>query len=234
MDDRCIALYDSGVGGFNLLYNLSRSFPCENYIYFSDRKNFPYGNKTKEEISELAREKTNAILKFAPKAIVFACNTLSTSVFDEYKTFPVRVFGVRPKIRKGEKTLVVCTRRTAESDYIKDLLKGGERIDVLPADNLAEEIENYIRGGEKPNIAKRFKGIKRGYDAVILGCTHYSYLKKEFADLFPLSRVTDGTEETFIKLQGFIPTYETARQSGKIFFADEDDKRCFNRIYRGF
>lgn len=234
MDDRCIALYDSGAGGLNLLYKLHRLFPKENLAYFSDEKNFPYGNKTKEEISKIASEKTKRILTFSPKAVIFACNTLSTSALKEYTNFPVKVFGVSPKVVSDEKTLIICTKLTAESDFISNLIKENDGVDIKIMNGLAEEVETWVKGGKKPDVKKRFKETEKNYDSVVLGCTHYLFLKEEIAKIFPLSKISDGTDDTLAKIKGWLTTNYSANNNGELCFANNKDKECFLRFFKGF
>ena len=234
MDGRCIALYDSGAGGLTLLKTLRENYPKENFAYFSDRKNFPYGNKTSEEIKALAKVKIKSVLSFCPKAIIFACNTLSAAALGSYTNFPVKVFGVLPKVYGGEKSLIVATPSTAKSEYIKNLKRGETDADVFSADGLATEVERWICGGEKPDLSARFSGVDKSYKAVVLGCTHYSFLKKDFAALFPSSVIRDGADETFKQVQGWLPTKENAGTAGELFFDDDTDKRIFYRFLMGF
>lgn len=233
MDRRCIALYDSGAGGLTLLKVLKKKYPKENFAYFSDRKNFPYGNKSAKEIAALAREKTENILSFCPKAIIFACNTLSTVALEKYTNFPVKVFGVLPKIYPGERTLIISTPSTAQSDYVKNLTSQSNT-DVLPAFGLADEIESWLGGGGKPDISVGFNGCKTNYDAVVLGCTHYSYLKSDFEKFFSSSVIRDGFTETCDKIQGWLPTNSNDSGTGEMFFNDEKDEYIFREFLKGF
>ena len=82
-NDAPIAVIDSGVGGISVLKELSRLMPNENYIYFGDTKNAPYGDKTDEEIIELSEKCFEFLTSKGAKAIVIACNT-ATSVSAKY------------------------------------------------------------------------------------------------------------------------------------------------------
>ena len=45
-----IGVFDSGIGGATVLTELVKVLPNEDYIYYSDSKNNPYGDKTQKEI----------------------------------------------------------------------------------------------------------------------------------------------------------------------------------------
>ena len=89
MDNRCIAICDSGIGGLNLLKRLTESFPYENFVYFADNANLPYGDKEEYQLRKIAVDNYNKLLSFCPKLIVFACNTLSVVSKDLFTSSPV-------------------------------------------------------------------------------------------------------------------------------------------------
>ena len=118
-DDRCIAVYDSGVGGLNLTKRLRERFKSEDIVYFSDRKNLPYGDKSDEELRRIVENNLRKINGFCPKLIILACNTVSLVVREYGVTSPVRLLGVYPIVKRDKKTLLICTERTAKSAYVK-------------------------------------------------------------------------------------------------------------------
>lgn len=72
-----IGIFDSGIGGVTVLKEILKILPNENYIYYSDSKNNPYGDKTDKEILEICDNIVQYLLKRNCKAIVIACNTAS-------------------------------------------------------------------------------------------------------------------------------------------------------------
>ena len=72
-----IGIFDSGIGGVTVLKEIIKVLPNENYIYYSDTKNNPYGDKTNEEIIKICDEITQYFIKRNCKVIVIACNTAS-------------------------------------------------------------------------------------------------------------------------------------------------------------
>ncbi len=230
MDNRCIAVYDSGAGGLDVVKRLSKEFPSENVYFFTDRENLPYGNKTPDELYEIASKNLYSIMTFCPKFIVFACNTLSTSVLNRFSNYTVPVYGILPFIPENKKTLLICTPATAESEYVDNLKKKHSQLEVYGAKGLAEQTEEWIRGGEKPNLSEFYKMAEREYEAVSLGCTHYSHLKNEFGEIFASSRIVDGTDRLFNEIKGALTTYPHFPQKGCVYLKDEGYKSWISSL----
>ena len=74
-----IAVFDSGMGGVSVLRQLYRLMPGENYIYFGDSANAPYGVKSTEEIKELTVKNVVNLINKGAKAVVIACNTATAA-----------------------------------------------------------------------------------------------------------------------------------------------------------
>ena len=120
-----ILVLDSGIGGLYTAKILKKKYPNFNYIYFKDTFNCPYGNKSKEELLILAQENINFVLKrYKIKAVVLACNTLSTNCANELKkVYNLPVYAVKPPLNKITKPcLVLCTKTCYNA--IKNNLKG--------------------------------------------------------------------------------------------------------------
>jgi len=82
---RPIAVFDSGLGSLSVVRELRKIVPSENILYFADKKNFPYGNKTKSELKSIMLKSINFLEKYQPKLIVMASNTPSVQIYDEIK-----------------------------------------------------------------------------------------------------------------------------------------------------
>ena len=83
---RPIAVFDSGVGGVSVLRALVNLMPNENYIYFGDSANAPYGPKTLKEVRELTEMHVTHLLEAGAKAVVVACNTATSADIDRKST----------------------------------------------------------------------------------------------------------------------------------------------------
>ncbi len=76
--EKSIALFDSGLGGLSVLIEIRNILPEENYIYFGDSRNAPYGERTAEEITKLSDTIVGSLIERDVKCVVIACNTATS------------------------------------------------------------------------------------------------------------------------------------------------------------
>lgn len=199
-----IGIFDSGIGGLTTLEEIRRILPNEDYIFYADSKNNPYGEKSIDELNTITKNIVNKLLAKDVKLIVIACNTATTQCINYLrKEFPSMIFvGTEPAIKVAcdnnyKNTLVMATPGTISSNRTHELIdnnkKEYENIYLVPCDRLANAIE---RNDEKDidlilhdNLDK-YKNIK--IDAVVLGCTHYPIIKNKIQTFFPNSILIDG------------------------------------------
>ncbi len=190
-NERPIGVFDSGVGGISVLREMTALMPNENFIYFGDSLNAPYGTKTVREVQDLAIKNTEMLLEMGAKAIVIACNT-ATSVGAEIlrKKYPqIPIVGVEPALKpavmhkENGRVLVMATDITIRERKFTELLSKysdmGE-IYLLPCTGLMEWVEKGILEGEEVEnfVNTLLAPYKNKVDSVVLGCTHYPFLKK--------------------------------------------------------
>jgi len=206
---RSVVVFDSGFGGLNLLHECAKRIPYITYYYISDGGHVPYGNKSGEEILSLTLSALAGIEKLNPSALVIACNTVTaTCIAALRKKFPFPVIGIQPAVkvgaRLGRKCLLLSTCATANSASLKRLLHECSPADVqvVPCAGLAEFVERNIFSlparlplGLLPQI---------GAEAVILGCTHYSFIKNQIEEWYgcPTIDGTAATADHFAKIVG--------------------------------
>ncbi|MBQ7373393.1 MAG: aspartate/glutamate racemase family protein [Clostridia bacterium] len=231
MDKRCVVICDSGIGGLRLLKKLQVRFPNENFVYFADYKNLPYGEKSKGELFEIAEENYNKASKFSPKLVVFACNTLSTNVLPYFPQKQVRVMGVYPEVSVG-KGILLCTLGTAKSQYVKDLKLQNDNLDVLALKSFASQIENVSRYGGEFSLDELNDCELKKYDYVSLGCTHYPYAENYLRKIFKKTPFISGESRTFDKIEFFLTTNDAGEQNGSVSFVGsgcENLKNLYNK-----
>lgn len=185
-----IGFFDSGVGGLSVMREAIKIMPNEDYIYFGDSKNAPYGVKTRDEIRELTFNAVKLLLDKGAKGIVVACNTAtSAAVADLRKMYPdVPLVGIEPAIkpavelgRKG-KILMLATPMTVKQEKFKFLLdryKDKAEIIPIPCAGLMEFIEKGSLDSEELEEYLREKIFIYGVDeisSIVLGCTHYPFI----------------------------------------------------------
>ncbi|WP_284443176.1 glutamate racemase [Buchnera aphidicola] len=191
-------IFDSGVGGLSVLKNIKKILPKINYVYMLDNEAFPYGNKTELFILQRSIKIINIIKKIYPITIVvIACNTVSTialSILRNKFNFPI--IGIFPAIDTAEKITknkiigLIATKATINSFYTKNKIhkNSSNTIKIISTNKLASIAEKKIRGTtvsqiQLKNIFKPWTNLSIYPDTVILGCTHFSLLKKEITKI---------------------------------------------------
>ncbi len=173
-----IGFLDSGIGGINVLKAVNKELPSENLIYLGDNLNAPYGNKTEYELEKLFKKNVQTLINKKVKAIVIACSTLSVTVYEKLKNnYGIPIIPTLPPIAKGYKNpCLLSTPTTYKSDFVKENFK---TVNKVPLPFLAGEVERFIFTPEKIKLKYDLTAIPENTDVIILGCTHYYFLKKE-------------------------------------------------------
>lgn len=184
-----IGVFDSGVGGVSVLRELVALMPNENYIYFGDSANAPYGTKTLEQVVELVYHDAKYLYDTGIKALVVACNTATSAgirlLREKYTDIPV--IGIEPALKPAvlsaehPTVLVMATPMTVREGKFKQLMQRFEteaEILPLPCPGLMEfvergELESEALEAYLRNLFAPYEKV----DAVVLGCTHYPFLQ---------------------------------------------------------
>lgn len=199
MDTRPIGIFDSGVGGITVFSELVKALPNESMIYLGDTKQFPYGNKSKETIIELAKKNIEFLIEKDVKAIVIACGTATSQALDTVKKiYNIPIIGIiEPTVlsikdEKINKIGVMGTTGTIHSGSWETAIKKYmPSVDVINKAcpilaQIAEEgwTDNEIAKLTIEEYLEVFK--KTRVDKLILGCTHYpmfmSLIKQELGN----------------------------------------------------
>jgi glutamate racemase len=194
--EKPIIIFDSGVGGLPYLELARIKLPLEHFIYLADTKHFPYGDKSEDKIREAVIESvTKAIKQTDPKCVVIACNTASVvALKDLRERFPLSFIGVVPAVKPAAtfsqrmKIGVLATRQTVKNRYLHNLIRDfadGYDVAIVPAGRVTELVEySYFKATEIDKQAVLHEVVKeikeRGVDSVVLACTHFLLLEKEF------------------------------------------------------
>ncbi len=210
-----VGVFDSGVGGISVLRELYKIMPEEDYIYFGDSMNAPYGTKTLEEIRKLTITNVEFLLKQGVKGIVVACNTATAAAVrmlrNQYPDIPL--VGIEPAIKPaalqpGHPTvLVMATPMTIQGDKYKSLMMRYEsKADIigLPCPGLMEFVETGNTEGEdlKRFLEDLLSPYLREIDSIVLGCTHYPFVRKLIQDIAgERVRIFDGGNGTAREMQ---------------------------------
>lgn len=191
MNNRAIGIFDSGVGGLTVLAEIRKNLPNENIIYLGDTKNFPYGNRSKEEIIEFAIQNVETLIKKQVKIIVIACGTATSQALDVVKDkFNIPIIGIiEPTVeyienQEYQEVGVIATEGTIRSGAWEQKLK--EKMPEIKVTNKACPMLATIAEEGKAQSAEGRKVIKeymepfkeKHIDKIILGCTHYPIYEK--------------------------------------------------------
>ncbi|RBW57303.1 glutamate racemase [Tenacibaculum sp. E3R01] len=185
-----IGIFDSGVGGTSIWKEIQLLMPNENTIYLSDSKNAPYGYKSEEKIIELSIKNTEYLLEKNCKIIVVACNTATTNAIKILRQkYDVPFIGIEPAIKPASlqtntNTIgILATKGTLNSELFEKASSNLED-NITVIEQVGEGLVNLIEKGEinSPDMNKLLTKyltpmIKKNADCIVLGCTHYPYLK---------------------------------------------------------
>lgn len=191
--DGKIGIFDSGIGGVTVLKEILKILPCEDYIYYSDSKNNPYGDKCECEIIELCDNIVKFLLQNNCKAIVIACNTASAKAAEylrkKYKKIPI--IAIEPAYKMvhdfayANPTLVMATKATIESKKFNCLynMYNNHNTYLLSCVGLAEIIEEGNNDKINEYLKNKIGLYKDKVKNVVLGCTHYPLIEEQIKNI---------------------------------------------------
>ena len=204
-DNGPIGVFDSGVGGISVLRELTSLMPNENFLYFGDSLNAPYGIRSLDEVRELTFATAKHLIDDGCKCLVIACNTATTAAVRalraRYEGVPV--IGIEPALKPAVlhkpngRILVLATAITLNEDKFHRLMAQYENdatIMTLACPGIVEFVERGIIDG--PELTSYLKELLSEYtdnppDAVVLGCTHYPFVRNA------INNVLGGKSEIF-------------------------------------
>ncbi len=207
MNNSSIGVFDSGLGGLSVLSRLIKLLPDENYIYFGDTLNLPYGNKTKEQLVEISSSIFDFFTSKQVKAVVMACKTTSATVYDILKSkYNFEIYPVVQSVAKciAEKNYagigVFATVATVNSHAYKNEIQKYNKNTVvfetacpLWVSIVEKSLQNDKKSIEDIKLQLDIM-MKNNVDKIILGCTHYPYLLNILSQYAPKDIFIDPAE----------------------------------------
>lgn len=188
-----LGIFDSGIGGEAIASSLKLTFPDATILTVNDREHVPYGNKPSAEIVELTDRAIQPLLKSDCDVIIIACNTATAAAIDLLrKRYPHQKFiGLEPMIKTAAAltksgTIAVCATPTTLSSmrYLTLIKNYGAHLQIIEPDcsQWAYWIENHRLN--RSHIEEIIETIcHRGADVIVLGCTHYHWIKDLIIEL---------------------------------------------------
>lgn len=245
-----VGVFDSGVGGISVLQHLVAELPHESYVFFGDSAHAPYGEKSDEEVLALATASIERLIGEGCKAIVIACNTATSvaapALRAEHPDFPI--IGVEPALKPATlaprhgRILVMATPITLRLDKYHKLAEtwgSGSEILSVPCPGLAARIE---KGNlDAPDLVELVDSLVGRYagtiDSVVLGCTHYPFIKKAIREVLGDVPLYDGGEGTARELRRRLSAkglLSRTDEPGRIVFSSSKDSPEELALYRWF
>ena len=186
MNKGAIGIFDSGVGGLTVLTEIRKKLRNENIVYLGDTLNFPYGNKSKEEIIEYSKRNVEILMSKGAKIIVIACGTATSQACEVLqKEFDIPIVGIiKPTVeyiqeQKYNEEGVIATEGTIRSGAWEYYLKKSIP-DIKVVNKACPMLATIAEEGRA--TSKEGKAVIKEYmvpfkenkiDKIILGCTHY-------------------------------------------------------------
>src|SRR5580704_16100197 len=236
---RSVGVFDSGVGGVAVLREIRAALPFDDLIYVADSQHVPYGAKSPEVI--LAR--SSAIARFLAQArrcavVVIACNTATTYALDalrrDWPTVPI--VGIEPAVKPAARATrngvvgILATAATLAGARVTTLIErnaAGVEVLTQPCPGLVEQVEAAdLDGPATVELLRQYTDplIARGADAIVLGCTHFTFLRAALQRLVgPSVTLYDGAAAVAQQTVRVLPSDHVASPRGTtIFFTTGD------------
>lgn len=211
-----VGVFDSGVGGISVLREMVRELPREDFYFFGDSLHAPYGTKTMDEVRRLTLENVVRMREYGIKAIVVACNTATSAAISRLRELytEMPVVGIEPALKpavlekENAHVLVMATQATVKANKFRELLaRFEEQAEVTPVG--CPGLMEFVEAGtlEGPKLEAYLRELLAPYlameiDAVVLGCTHYPFVKKTIQKVLgPGPHLIDGSRGTARELK---------------------------------
>lgn len=202
MDSAPIGIFDSGVGGLSVYLHLKQQLPDEQYLYYADTLNVPYGPRSSAEIKELTLIAVDWLVQSGCKLIVIACNSASAHALQlaRHKYPHIPIVGLVPALKpavlnsNSKSVAVLATKATLDGELLNTVISDY----ALPAQvnvvkwfdpNLVPWVEAGmpIQSETPERLKAQLKSFaQQKVDHLVLGCTHYPFFRE-----FVMSQIAD-------------------------------------------
>lgn len=221
-----IGLFDSGLGGLTVLKTLLKKYPNNEYVYYGDTLNIPYGDKAKEELIKLAKQNTEFLINKKVDMIIVACGTVSSNCLDRLReTYNIPILSViEPTINylnnsSYQNILVMATKATINSHIFKN--KVNKNIYEIETPKLVPIIEYNDLTNIESVLHEYLDNYINDIDALVLGCTHYPIIKNHIKKVV-------GENTKILDMSDLIKIDNNGNRSLEIYFSKIDDKIIAN------
>ena len=230
MKEQPVGFLDSGLGGLSVVKEVKKLLPREDIEYFADNQRQPYGEKNQDELIDYTLQIISFLIKKKIKICVIACNTATAASLKKAREyFSIPIIGViQPAVQDAIKKTsnkrigVIATEFTTKNEaYPKEIKRIAPEIKVFS--NFCPEFVSIVEAGKFTapktyEVAREYlKPLKEAQiDTLILGCTHYSFLKKVISDIMgPGVILIDPSVSTSLTLKEVIIQKGILKEEGK-------------------
>ena len=195
-DARPIGVFDSGLGGLSVLQHIRQLLPSEHLYYVADSAYAPYGSKTEVEIQDRSDAITRYLLTHDIKALVVACNTATAAAIEKLRSdFDLPIIGMEPAVkpaalttRSGVVGILATPGTLASQKYARLYQQYAVDVKIIsqPCPGLVEQVEMADLSGEVTRtLVHQYVSslLEQGADTLVLGCTHYPFLKSVIEEI---------------------------------------------------
>jgi glutamate racemase len=214
-----VGIFDSGVGGLSVAAALHRMRPALAIRYVADTAFFPYGHRSDEEVAARVVIVARSLVDEGCTLLVVACNTASSAALEALRaTFAFPIVGMEPPLKpalersQSRRVVVLATPATAAGQRLARLQANhgsGAHVTVLPMPGLADLVEEGVVAGARVDSVLRDAldlPLREGIDAVVLGCTHYGFLREAIEAIVPPDvHVIDAAEPVARRVLSLLP-----------------------------
>ena len=205
-----IAIFDAGLGSYTIVEAIKKTYPQQDIIYFADRKSFPYGAKTIEELKTIIEKSVDFLLEKGASFIVLASNAPSITVLDKIKN-KNKVIGIYPPLKnvlndRRKNTLIIGAKVMIESSELQDYIKRevGDYCKQFHVENASPLIQ-LIESGDFINNTEETEKTIRNFidncenkfgklDSITLSSTHLPWLFSYFKKIIPEVKLYDPAD----------------------------------------
>lgn len=244
-----VGVFDSGVGGISVLREIRRLLPAEDLIYYADSGHCPYGGKPREQIVARASAITEFLIGRGARLIVVACNTATIAAVEHLRaTYPLPFVGMEPAVKPAVAQTrsgvvgVLATGAALAGEKFHRLVAqhaGGVRVITQPCPGLVEQVERGdLAGPQTRALVERYTAplLAQNADVLVLGCTHYPFLRPLIQDvvgpdvvLLDTGQAVARQTQRVLEREGLLAA---AGRSGTIEWHTSGDAAAFERLHR--
>lgn len=199
-----IGIFDSGLGGLSVYKEIIKKYDNEKIIYFADTSNFPYGEKSKEQIIEFSKKIVEFLISQKVDKIIIACNTASAFAMEELKKiYNIEIMGIIYPVceyiiyNNIDNITVIATKATVNSKVYDSILKD-KIVKNISAPKLVSLAENISKD---ENILKEYFDTIKPNSNVVLACTHFPLLKDYIKTIYKNINLIDPAKYLVDKLE---------------------------------